>query len=343
MDRIIRIAVDGPAGAGKSTVAKLVAKALGIDYIDTGAMYRAVALKLARTGTDYKDGEALAVMLAVTDVDFSGGHVHLDGEDVEGLIRTPEISALASSSSAVLAIREKLVALQRGMGQKKSVIMDGRDIGTNVFTDAEYKFYITASPHVRAVRRARELEQKGQRVDLAQVEADIIERDYNDSHREHNPLKKADDAVEIDTSDMSIEEVVGAMLAVIQADGKGITAANAEPLFVCYPRCSTCRKAKDWLDARGISCELRDIKTDNPTEAELREWHRKSGLPLKRFFNTSGLLYKELGLSQKLKDMPDDEQFRLLASDGMLVKRPILVRGETVLLGFKDAEYERLF
>ena len=218
MKDIIRIAVDGPAGAGKSTVAKLVAKELGIDYIDTGAMYRAVALKLSRTGTDYNDAEALAAMLAGTDVDFSGGHVQLDGEDVEGLIRTPEISALASSSSAVLAIREKLVALQRAMGRKKSVIMDGRDIGTNVFTDAEYKFYITASPHVRALRRALELEQKGQKVDIDQVEADIIRRDYNDSHREHNPLRKADDAVEIDTSDMTIGDVVRAMLETIRTE-----------------------------------------------------------------------------------------------------------------------------
>ena len=335
MKDIFRIAVDGPAGAGKSTVAKLVAKQLGIDYIDTGAMYRAVALKLARTGTDYKDAEALAAMLAETDVDFAGGHVHLDGEDVEGLIRTPEISALASSSSAVLAIREKLVALQRGMGQKKSVIMDGRDIGTNVFTDAEYKFYITASPHVRALRRTLELEQKGQKADLAQVEADIIARDYNDSHREHNPLKKADDAVEIDTSDMTIDEVVAAMLTVVR--GK-----EDRPLFVCYPRCSTCKKARAWLDSRGISYILRDIKTDNPTEAELRTWHAASGLPLRRFFNTSGLLYKELGLSQKLGDMPEDEQFRLLASDGMLVRRPILVTGGSVLVGFKEEEYETI-
>ena len=158
---IYRIAIDGPAGAGKSTIAKCLAKELGIDYIDTGAMYRAIALKLFRTGTDYNDPEALAQLLATTDVDYAGGVVYLDGEDVNGLIRTQEVSELASASSAVQAVRDKLVALQQAMGERKSLVMDGRDIGTYVLPDAELKIYLTASVEERATRRLKELEEKG--------------------------------------------------------------------------------------------------------------------------------------------------------------------------------------
>ena len=153
-DKIFQIAIDGPSGAGKSTIAKRVAAELAIDYIDTGAMYRAIALKLIRTDTDYNDAQALAAMLEATDVDLDGSRVLLDGEDVAGMIRTPEVSAMASESSAVLAVREKLVALQKAMAKKKSLVMDGRDIGTNVIPDAEYKIFLTASPLVRARRRA---------------------------------------------------------------------------------------------------------------------------------------------------------------------------------------------
>ena len=205
---MIRIAIDGPAGAGKSTMAKLLAKELGIDYIDTGAMYRAIALKLLRSGTDYEDAEALRKVLDSTDVDYAGGSVYLDGECVDGFIRTPEVSEVASASSAKLEVREKLVALQKAMGQRKSLVMDGRDIGTNVLTDAEYKFYLDASVQVRAKRRALEMEAKGQSVDLAEVEADIASRDYRDMHREHNPLKQAEDAVYVDTSKLAIPEVI---------------------------------------------------------------------------------------------------------------------------------------
>ena len=205
---MIRIAIDGPAGAGKSTMAKLLAKELGIDYIDTGAMYRAIALKLFRTGTDYEDPDALKQVLDSTDVDYYGGSVYLDGENVDGFIRTPEVSELASASSAKLEVREKLVALQKAMGQKRSLVMDGRDIGTNVLTDAEYKFYLDASVSVRAKRRALEMEAKGQTVDISEVEADIASRDYRDMHREHNPLKQAEDAVYVDTSELSIPEVI---------------------------------------------------------------------------------------------------------------------------------------
>lgn len=216
MNNIVRVAIDGPAGAGKSTIAKIVAKDMGIDYIDTGAMYRAIALKLIRTGTDYNDAQALASMLETTEVDFSQGHVLLDGEPVEGFIRTPEVSEMASASSAVLAIREKLVALQRAMGAKKSIVMDGRDIGTNVLKDAECKIYLDASPRVRAERRALELQEKGMQVSIDEIEEDIKARDYRDMHREHNPLAKAEDAVLVDSSDMTIEEVVAAMKALIK-------------------------------------------------------------------------------------------------------------------------------
>ncbi len=212
----IRIAIDGPAGAGKSTIAKRLAKELGIDYIDTGAMYRAIALKLIRMDVDYRDAKALAQLLSKTDVDFRDGHVLLDCEIVDADIRTPAVSQLASDSSKVLAIREKLVALQRSMGSKKSLVMDGRDIGTNVLTDAEFKFYLTASSGVRAARRALEMQEKGELPDLRAVEADIIARDLQDSTREHNPLSKAVDAVEIDSSSMGIQDVVDVILGYIR-------------------------------------------------------------------------------------------------------------------------------
>ena len=211
MNEIIRIAIDGPSGAGKSTMAKLLAKELQIDYIDTGAMYRALALKLFRTGTDYNDAEALAALLADTDVDYAAGKVYLDGEDVSGLIRTGEVSEMASASSAIPAVREKLVSLQQGMAKRKSLVMDGRDIGTVVIPDADVKFYLTASARERALRRCKEYEEKGMTVDLEKVEEDMRIRDYRDSHREIGPLKKADDAVEIDSTGMTIGEVIALM------------------------------------------------------------------------------------------------------------------------------------
>lgn len=211
------VAIDGPAGAGKSTIAKRLAERIGADYIDTGAMYRATALKLLRTGTDYKDPQALQAMLDAMDVDFSEGRTILDGEDVSGLIRTPEISALASPSSGVPAIRYKLTALQQTMGKRKSIVMDGRDIGTVVFPDADYKFYLTASADERARRRTEEMRAKGEPADFEAIRADIIRRDYQDSHREFRPLRKAQDAVEIDSTDMSIDSVVETMMAFIEA------------------------------------------------------------------------------------------------------------------------------
>ncbi|NMA93098.1 MAG: (d)CMP kinase [Clostridiales bacterium] len=211
------VAIDGPAGAGKSSAAKLLSARIGADYIDTGAMYRAVALKLIRTGTDYRDAEALDAMLESTLIDFEAGRTILDGEDVSGLIRTPEISALASPSSAVPAIRYKLTALQQAMGEEKSVVMDGRDIGTVVFPNADVKFFLTASADERARRRMLELQGKGESADFDEVKAEIEKRDRQDSQREFRPLKKADDAIEIDSTRMNIEQVVSLMSDIIDA------------------------------------------------------------------------------------------------------------------------------
>ncbi|MEE0741946.1 MAG: (d)CMP kinase [Emergencia sp.] len=207
MNHIIRIAVDGPSGAGKSTIAKAVAARLNIDYIDTGAMYRAVGYKMLQEGIALDDLEGIKRLLDSTEIDFSAGDIILDGEVINDKIRTPEISRQASACSALRIVREKLVEQQQKMGQEKSVIMDGRDIGTVVFPDAEYKFFIVASAQIRAERRYKELIEKGQDVSLAQVLSDMQERDHNDTTREVTPLRKADDALEVDTSYMTIEEV----------------------------------------------------------------------------------------------------------------------------------------
>lgn len=204
---MIRIAIDGPGGAGKSTIAKQVARALDIDYIDTGAMYRAVGYKLIRDNVDIYDEDALLAMLEATDIDFSGGKTILDGEDISDRIRTQEISRKASECSALAPVRAKLVELQKKMGSTKSVIMDGRDIGTVVLKDAELKIYLTASAEERAERRYKELLLKGEDISYEKVLADMQERDYNDMHREITPLRKADDAIELDTTGMSIDEV----------------------------------------------------------------------------------------------------------------------------------------
>ncbi|MGI6747490.1 MAG: (d)CMP kinase [Anaerovoracaceae bacterium] len=216
MKNKIRIAIDGPSGAGKSTIAKRVAKELGIDYIDTGAMYRAVAYKVLHNQIDLNDVESIKKMLSETNIDFINGNIILDDEIINDKIRTHEISRMASDVSALQVVRDKLVALQRKMGQHKSVVMDGRDIGTNVLIDAEYKFFVTATASERARRRWLELLEKDEKVDLKQVEADIIDRDNNDSMRELNPLRKAEDAIELDTTGMTIEEVTDEILEVIK-------------------------------------------------------------------------------------------------------------------------------
>jgi len=210
------IAIDGPSAAGKSTVAKLLAKELGVEYIDTGAMYRAVALKVGREGLDTDDGEALDALLARTEVDLAGARVLLDGEDVSGFIRTEEVSMLASRVSAIPAVRQKLVTLQRELGARKSVVMDGRDIGSNVFPEADYKFFITASPEVRARRRLKELVLRGEEAKFEEVLEDVKKRDHDDSHRALNPLIQTEDAILIVTDDLGIDEAVKTTLNYLQ-------------------------------------------------------------------------------------------------------------------------------
>ena len=216
MAEILRIAVDGPSGAGKSTIAKAIAKKLNIDYIDTGAMYRAVGYKMLQKGVALTDLEGLQTMLDDTEIDFSEGNIYLDGEIVNNYIRTEEISKQASDCSAIGMVRKKLVDLQQKMGESKSVIMDGRDIGTVVFPNAEFKFFITASAEERARRRYEELIAKGQEATFEQVLADLNTRDHNDSTREITPLRKADDAVEVDTTNMGIEEVVAHICSLME-------------------------------------------------------------------------------------------------------------------------------
>ena len=218
MSKIYKIAIDGPSGAGKSTIAKRIAQELAIDYIDTGAMYRAVGLKMLRLGIPMEENEVLLEMLGNTDVDFSEGKVYLDGEDVSGLIRTQEVSKAASDCSAFASVRRKLVELQQAMGRRKSVIMDGRDIGTVVLRDAEYKFYLTATAEERAMRRYKELRGKGSEDTYEKVLEDVNRRDYNDMHREVDPLRQADDAVLIDSTNMSIDEVVDFIISRVRAE-----------------------------------------------------------------------------------------------------------------------------
>lgn len=211
------IAIDGPAGAGKSTIAKIVAKKKGFIYVDTGAMYRAMALYLIRRGVETFDQEKIEDICEDADISiaYENGEqvVLLNGENVNGLIRTEEVGNMASVSSPNAKLRKKIVQLQKDLAQKADVVMDGRDIGTCVLPDADVKVYLTASVKVRAMRRYNELKQKGEVCDLEQIEADIAERDYRDMTRENSPLKQAEDAVLIDSSEMTIEEVAEKIIA----------------------------------------------------------------------------------------------------------------------------------
>ncbi len=216
---MIRIAIDGPGGAGKSTIAQRIARELGIEYIDTGAMYRGIGYKLHKEKVDLENQMALAQVLENTTVDFSHGVLFLDGQALNEEIRTPEIAQLASQCSALPLVREKLVALQQSMAKKKSLIMDGRDIGTNVMVHAEYKFYLNAKPEVRAQRRHQELVKKGKSVTLKQVLEEMNQRDYQDMNRKLNPLKKAEDAIEIDTTNHDIDGVVKKIMEEIKKHG----------------------------------------------------------------------------------------------------------------------------
>lgn len=215
----INIAIDGPAGAGKSTIAKSLAKDRNMVYVDTGAMYRAIGLYCSRKGIAGDDEATIVGELDNIDVSlaYENGEqvVYLNGENVNGLIRTPEAGNMASAVSVYAKVRAKMVELQQALAEKTSVVMDGRDIGTVVLPNAEVKIYLTASSEVRAKRRFDELVAKGMECNLMQLQKEIEERDYRDMNREVSPLKKAEDAVELDTSHMSIPEVVNAMQKII--------------------------------------------------------------------------------------------------------------------------------
>ena len=216
----MNIAIDGPAGAGKSTIAKKVAKKMGYIYVDTGAMYRAMALFMIKQGIDPSDAPSIeeACKIADISIEYRDGEqvVLLNGENVNAYLRTEEVGNMASVTSVNAKVREKLVELQQKLAKTKDVVMDGRDIGTVVLPNAEVKVYLTASSLVRAQRRALELEAKGESTDLSKIEADIIERDNRDMTRAISPLKQAEDATLIDSSYMTIDEVVVAILNLVK-------------------------------------------------------------------------------------------------------------------------------
>lgn len=217
---IYNIAIDGPAGAGKSTIAKKLAADLGYVYVDTGAMYRAMAYYFLQNNIAADDEAAISAVCPDVNVtiEYKDGaqQVILNGENVNGVIRNEEVGNMASATSVYPVVRTKLVELQRQLAAKQSVIMDGRDIGTVVLPDANVKIYLTASSKVRAKRRYDELTAKGEKCDLDAIEQDIIDRDYRDMHRETSPLKQADDAVLLDSSDLDIDGVVAKMKEIIK-------------------------------------------------------------------------------------------------------------------------------
>ncbi len=217
----LTIAIDGPSGAGKSTVAKALGKRLGYVYIDTGAMYRSVALRVREKGISPEDESALKELVSSLHITFTmegdQTHVFCNGEDITSAIRTPEISRLASSISKQKEIRKSLVQIQRKMGKEGGVILEGRDIGTVVFPDADVKFYLDAESDERVRRRYHEMVQQGVKVDFKETKEELVQRDHNDMHRIHSPLKKANDALLIDSTDRSVEEVVEEMVCLVKA------------------------------------------------------------------------------------------------------------------------------
>ena len=218
MKKIV-VAIDGPAGAGKSTIAKLVAEKLGYAYIDTGAMYRSVALKFLQTGKDFDEdfiSELARTMVIEFKPEASVNRVFVDGQEVTDAIRSAEVTANVSRVAAIGAVREAMVAQQRRMGESGGVLMDGRDIGTVVFPNAQLKIFLTATVEERAMRRYKELIAKGQQVDLAQLKEDIASRDKQDSERAISPLRQAEDALLLDTSDMNIEQVTARILQLVE-------------------------------------------------------------------------------------------------------------------------------
>ena len=221
MPQPLIVAIDGPAGVGKTTTSRLVASELAIPHIDTGAMYRAIGLAAVRRGIGTRDESALEQLAQSIDIEFipgERGRVLLDGEDITALIRTPEISMAASDVSAVPAVRRVLVRLQQQLGRKNGGVLEGRDIGTKVFPETPYKFFLTARPEVRAERRYLELEAKGTPADRETVLADTVKRDQQDSTRADSPLAYDDTYTIIDTSDRTIDEVVAAIVAKVQTN-----------------------------------------------------------------------------------------------------------------------------
>ncbi len=215
------IALDGPAGTGKSTIAKIIAKRLGLPYLDTGAMYRAMALSALSEGVSLTDAEKVDELLNRTDIKVvyepDGQHVLVNGEDVTGRLREEEIGKGASLISKLRCVRDKLAGMQRDIAHETHAVLDGREIGTFVIPETPYKFYVTATAEERALRRVRQLEEKGETPDYELILKDILARDYQDSHRDYAPLKQAEDAVLIDTTHMTIDEAVEAVLTALEA------------------------------------------------------------------------------------------------------------------------------
>ncbi|ABS34150.1 MULTISPECIES: (d)CMP kinase [Clostridium] len=214
----ISIAIDGPAGAGKSTIAKIIGNKLNIMYINTGSMYRAVTLMALKNNIEPYDIESLKALINSMNISFNGNNIIVNGKDLEEDIRMPIINNNVSKYAAVEEVRELLVSMQQNISKKYNVVMDGRDIGTVVLKDAPYKFFITASAEVRAKRRLKELKEKGININFRDVLKEIKERDYIDSNRKVNPLKQSKDAILIDTSNFTIEEVVDKICTIIKKD-----------------------------------------------------------------------------------------------------------------------------
>jgi cytidylate kinase len=221
MSKPINIAIDGPSGAGKSTLARRLAAELNFVYVDTGAMFRTIALYCSRKGVDASDEDAVLALLPEISLDMSYGpggeqQMLLNGENVSGLIRTPEISMYTSAISAYAQVRAFLLEQQRELGRRSNILMDGRDIGTVVLPDADVKIYLTAAPEARAHRRWLELAEKGESVTEEEVLRDVLQRDYNDTHRDVAPLRQAEDAVLADTTHCDLEESYQLLLGIIK-------------------------------------------------------------------------------------------------------------------------------